>query len=165
MGKIMSGQAGNTFPIVADSTDTMLLDYQVGIKRPVVAIDSLTYTVKSTQTGTQFTYGGQSCGVTITLCKPEPGLWFEFAATGAIATAVTTFTCASTDAFVHCGKNGTSGGVGSLSAGATTSEFTAAEGGLYLEFVGLSTTRYLAKQWSAGASVASTAAFVGASGA
>lgn len=164
MGKIMSGQAGNTFPAVADSTDTMLLDYQVGIKRPVVAIDATTYKVKSSQTGTFFTYGGQAAGLAITIPAPEPGLWFEFAATGAIATAVSTFVCATTDAFIHAGPAGTSGGVGKLNASATTSEFSVAEGGLYLEFVGLSTSRYLVKQWSAGSSVASTAAFVGATG-
>lgn len=154
------GQAGNAVPLVlANTSDSVLLDYQFGFRRPVVSISTATaYTVGATQTGTVFTYGGAGSGITITLCAPQPGLWFEFAATGAIASAATIFTCATTDAFIVAG---TSAGVGTVQAGATSCEF--ALGGLYLEFIGVSTSRYLLRQWQGGATVASTNFLNGAS--
>jgi hypothetical protein len=158
-----SGQPGNTLPIATSYTDTLLIDYALGFRRPVVAIGTTSYTVTSSQTGTFFTYGGIGSACSVVLPAPEPGLWFEFAATGAIVSSNTKFTCATTDAFIHCGRTGTSAGVGTIAAGATSQEFAAA--GLYLEFVGLTTARYLVKQWAGGASVASTAAMEGASGA
>lgn len=156
----LSGQAGNALPkTLANSSDSVLLDYQLGLRRRVVSISTATaYTVAATQTGTVFTYGGAGSGITITLCAPQPGLWFEFAATGAIASAATIFTCATTDAFIVAG---TSAGVGSLAAGATTCEFTM--GGLYAEILGVSTSRYLFRQWKGGATAASTNFFDGAS--
>jgi hypothetical protein len=137
----------------------VLLDYQLGLRRRVVSISTATaYTVGATQTGTVFTYGGAGSGITITLCAPEPGLWFEFAATGAIASAATIFTCGTADAFIVAG---TSGGVATLTPGATTCEFTL--GGLYVEILGVSTSQYLFRKWKGGATVASTNFFDGAS--
>lgn len=153
-----TGQMGNTVPLEGlNSTDTLLLDYQLRHRRPVVVASTATaVTVTSTMSGALITYGGAGSGVTITLPTPEPGLWFEFAATGAITSAATIITCGTTGAFVTAGD---SGGCDALVAEATSSEFTATEGGLYVEIVGLSTTQYLVRQWSGGSSVASTAQF------
>jgi hypothetical protein len=69
-----SGQSGNLIPISGiPSTESLLVNHAMAMRRPVVAIDAIAYTVNRNQSGTLFTYGGQSCGVTITVPKPEPG--------------------------------------------------------------------------------------------
>lgn len=156
-----SGQPGNTVTIGTTTTDTVLIDHGLGFRRPVAAIGTTSYSVSSTQTGTFFTYGG-TCS--IVLPAPEAGLWFEFAASGAIVSSVSKFTCGTADAFIIAARLGTSAGVATITGAATASDF-AAKGGLFLEFVGLSTTKYLCKQWAGGASVASTGTFVPASNA
>lgn len=156
-----TAQPGHPIPIEGpESTDFIRVNYGLGIRRPVVVMGDVTsYTVKSTQTGSLFTYGGNSCGgITITLPTPAPGLWYEFAATGVINSAATIVTCASTDAFIVAG---TSAGVGTIQPQATTAEFT--KGGLYLEFFGMSTSRYLVRQVAGSATAASTESFKGAS--
>lgn len=153
----LRGFPGNQLAIDG-STDTEALEYYVGIRRPVKAIASTGYLVTPEESGTQFTYGGVGSAVTITLCPPQPGLWYEFAATGAIVSSGTTFNCASTDAFVQAGS---SNGVGSVKVSATTVEFT--KGGLYVEFVGLSTSRYLLRTQKGPSSVASTGVLTPAS--
>lgn len=149
-----SGFAGNQLPLgIGGSTNALLMNQIVGFRRPTEQISTAAYRVTKEQSGTFFTYGGYDAGITITFPAPEAGLWFELSATGAIATAVTVINCNASGAFVRAGD---SGGCDALVSEATGAEFEAAGGGLHLELIGLSTTQYLARQWSGAASVAST---------
>lgn len=151
----LTGIPGHQVPLdIGNSTSTYLMNHNVGFRRPHVAISTAAYRVTKEQTGTFFTYGGYDAGITITFPAPEPGLWFELSATGAIATAVTVIKSNATGAFVRAGD---SGGCDALVSEATTAEFGAAGGGLHLELIGVSTSQYLARQWSGASSVASTA--------
>lgn len=148
-----TGQPGNALPVVGQSTDTaLMLGIQVGLRRPTVAIGTTSYTVSSTQTGTLFTYGGIGSACSIVLPSPEAGLWFEFAATGAIAASGTKFNCAySTSCIIG---NMSSAGEGTWAFGATTQEFVI--GGMFVEVFGLSTANYYIRHWKGGATAAST---------
>jgi hypothetical protein len=158
--QLISGQPGNTLPAdPGNSTTQILANYQLRQRLPIVNISTATtYTVGASQTGSMFLYGAAS-GVTITLPTPEVGLWFRFCATGAASSTPTKITCGTTGALVF---RGDSGGADSIVMNATAAEFATA-GEVYVEAIGISTSQYRMLTPSAGATVASTAAWIGSS--
>jgi hypothetical protein len=158
--KLISGQPGNVLPIdPGNSTTQILADYQLRQRIPIVNLSTATtYTVGASQTGSMFIYGAAS-GVTITLPSPQEGLWFRFCATGAASSTPTRITCQTTGAMVF---RGDSGGADSIVMNATAAEFATA-GEVYVEAIGLSTAQYRILTPTAGATVASTAAWIGSS--
>lgn len=161
-----SGQAGNAVPIVGPgSSDVLFLDYGImaGFHRPIkkLVYDAAGISVGSSLSGAFCYYDGPAAtagaGFIFSLPDPQPGLWFEIAGVGAIGcTVATIFNCESATGAFYIG--GDSGGTDGVTFSGTTADQL-----IRMEFIGLSTAKYMASYKLGGSSVPlSTAAFVGA---
>ena len=141
-----SGQPGNALPQVGPGASAVIaLDYglMAGFHRPVnkITYSSAGNTIGSSLSGSFLYYDGPAAtagaGFSFTLPDPQPGLWFTFHGLGAIGCSeVTVYHAASaTGAFYVAGD---SGGTDGLSLNTTAIDQL-----ITVEFVGLSTAKYL----------------------
>jgi len=160
-----SGQPGNIVPQTGPaSSDVLSLDYglMAGFHRPVAHCTHVTagITIGSSLSGALITYVGAptatGAGFVFNLPDPQPGLWFEFAGIGVIGASEVTLwhTASATGCFLVAGDSGGADGV-ALSA-------TTVDPFIRLEFIGISTSKYVVTQKLSGSSLmVSTAAYIG----
>ena len=155
----ISGQPGNTVPITGPaSSDVLVLDYGLvaGFHRPVnlVTLSTTGNTIGSSLSGSLIYYDGPAAtaggAFVFTLPDPKPGLWFEFRGLGVVGTsAATIWNCASTPGFLLGGDSAGADGV--------TTNATTTDGMTQVEFIGISTSKYVVS-WKACSTIPTTGA-------
>lgn len=160
-----SGQPGNIVPQVGPaSSDVLSLGYglMAGFHRPIheVVYSSGGNSIGSSLSGALCYYDGPAAtggqGWRFSLPDPQPGLWFEFAGIGTPnCSVVTRFNAASATGVMYIA--GDSGGADGVALSATTVDKF-----LRIEFIGISTSKYIVSQKLCGSSLmVSTAAYIG----
>ena len=155
-----SGQPGNTVPILGNaSSDVLVLDYglMAGFHRPInlATLSTTGNTIGSSLSGSLIYYDGPAAtagaGFIFTLPDPQPGLWFEFRGLGVVGTsAATIWNAASATGAFYIG--GDSGGTDGVTTNATTTD-----GMTQVEFIGISTAKYVCS-WKLCSTIPSTGA-------